>query len=887
MRPMHTFGFWALIAVFLLKTVVTFSQESSGNPKMNILFIAVDDLRTELNCYGESLMKTPNIDRLAGEGLLFQRAYCQQAICMPSRASILSGVRPEYHKLYSGDPLEKLAPDIVTMNELFAGNGYHVEAIGKVYHYESDHLKQFGDRWHDPTENYEGRGYITEEAIAELAANNKFNPGKKEKGPAYEMADVPDNHYIDGANTDYAISRLRALKEKNQPFFMALGFHRPHLPWCAPKKYWDMYPIEEVSLSPAPDYPTNLTPYSLTNWGELRGYFGIPQGEDQIPDELAIQLRRAYYASVSYVDAQLGRVMEVLKEYGLKENTIIVLWGDHGYKLGDHHAWSKHTNFEIDARVPLIISVPNMANPGWQTYSFAELVDLYPTLCDLAGIDQPEHLQGESLVPVIENPQVQIKDAAYSIFPRNRTKEEETITGFSIRTQQFRYTEWIHIASGLMLASELYDHKIDSLENFNVTGAKSNASTVRILSEKIHEKFDEAIPGLKDQPDIILYKPAHLLYAKQLYEQEKAPFVELVNDLKSDADELLAVEPFSVMQKKMIPPSNDKHDYYSMGIYWWPNPDTKDGLPYVRHDGKKNPEYDDYDGVAIRKMSEAVFTLSLAYFYTAHEPYAKKANDLIYAWFINPETKMNPHLEFGQAIPGLVEGRGIGIIETGNLLKIVNAAGFLKSSTYFSSSNYQSLQKWFKDYNYWLVTSQKGWDERMWHNNHGSSYDSQVAGFSLFVGEDSIAALILDSVIVKRINRQIEPDGSQPWELERTKSMSYSIKNLEHLMENAIIAEHYGIDLWNYESEDGRSIKHAVRFLIPYMLGEKEWPHTQYGGIESKMEDFKELIWIANQYLDDELIQKAFDQLCSGDEKPLKINLLYPVFNGTMKMDAR
>ena len=186
-----------------------------------------------------------------------------------------------------------------------------------------------------------------------------------------------------------------------------------------------------------------------------------------------------------------------------------------------------------------------------------------------------------------------------------------------------------------------------------------------------------------------------------------------------------------------------------------------------------------------------------------------------------------------------------------------------------------------------MVTSQNGWDERMWHNNHGSSYDSQVAGFSLFTGEDPIATVILDSVKIKRIDRQIEPDGSQPWELERTKSMSYSIKNIDHLMENAILAQRHGIDLWNYKSTDGRSIKQAVRFLIPFMLGEKEWTYTQYGGIESKMMDFKEMIWIANLYLDDELIQYAFDKLCVNDDDPLKINLLYPVFISDVKMNAK
>lgn len=382
--------------------------------------------------------------------------------------------------------------------------------------------------------------------------------------------------------------------------------------------------------------------------------------------------------------------------------------------------------------------------------------------------------------------------------------------------------------------------------------------------------------GIKNQSGIFLYNVADMSLARQEYEKGNEYLKSLVGYLKKEADQFLEVEPYSVMQKRTIPPSNNKHDYYSLGVYWWPNPETKNGLPYIRHDGKKNPEYDNYDGVHLHKMSKAVFVLSLAYFYTLDESYAKKANELLYTWFINPETKMNPHLKFGQAIPGITEGRGIGIIETGNFVSVINAIGFLKGARSFPESNYKSLKKWFEEYNDWLINSQLGWDERMWHNNHGSSYDSQVAAFSLFVGEDSVATMILDSVKVKRISRQIEPDGNQPWETERTKSMSYSIKNLNHLIENAILAQHYQIDLWQYESEDGRSIEQAIKFLIPYMLGEKEWPYVQYGGIEQKMDAFKEMIWISNKYLDDALIKETYSKLFKEDQSPAIYKLLYP-----------
>jgi iduronate 2-sulfatase len=861
--------FWGISQTLL-------AQAGPLSPKPNVLFIAMDDLRPELNCYGQSFMQTPNLDRLAATGTTFRRAYCQQAICMASRASLLSGLRPEHRHLYNCGSLEALAPEVTTLNEHFAEHGYLIAGIGKVYHHREDHQAQFGDKWHDPTHQWAGRGYLTDEAIGEMAANGRFEAGKKPKGPAYEMADVPDNAYIDGANAEYAIEKLKAFQQEDQPFFLALGFHKPHLPWCAPKQYWDLYPADQVELSPAPDFPTDLTPYSLTNWGELRGYFGIPQGKDQVPDELAIQLRRAYYASVSYADAQLGKVLNALDELGLRESTIIVLYGDHGWKLGDHHAWSKHTNFEIDTRVPLIIRVPELTN-GQPTEAFAELVDLYPTLCDLADLDLPSHLEGKSLVPLLQNPTAQVHEAAYSIFPRDRTEDAKTITGFSLRNRDFRYTEWIHLASGELKAAELYDHRRDSLENHNVAGEATYAPIVAQLASQLHQQFDGAIPGRAPAPSGWLFDPAKLRAAKARYQAQEEPYFSLVQELQTHAEALLDTALFAVNQNQLLlPPSGNPHDYYSLGPYWWPNPETEDGLPYIRKDGLKNPEYDAHDGRLLKRMVDAVYTLCLAHFYTGEPAYAAKANAFLTTWFLDSATYMNPHLEHGQAIPGIVEGRGIGIIETAHLLRAVNGMGLLQMAGSLPASTHFGMKDWIRDYTHWLVTSEKGWDERRWHNNHGSSYDSQVATFALFAGEDSLARLILDSVKVKRIDRQIEPDGSQPWELERTKSMSYSIKNLDHLMENAILAQQVGIDLWHYESADDGSIEQAIRFLIPYMLGEKAWPYEQYGGIEKTKGSFAEMIWLAHQHLDDPLIERAYEVLCRQAETPLPVSLLYP-----------
>ncbi|MCK5136782.1 MAG: sulfatase-like hydrolase/transferase [Bacteroidales bacterium] len=523
-----------LIAIGFVFSQGAFSQAKKGTP--NILFIAVDDLRPEVNCYGATHMQTPHIDRLAGEGLLFERAYCQQAICMASRASIMSGIRPENRKLYNCSSLLELAPEVVTLNEHLADQGYATYSIGKIYHHGEDRSDQFPGSWADPTDQWAGRGYITPEAILEMEANGKFDPAKAPKGPAYEMADVPDNAYIDGYNADLAVEKLKEYKKQEGPFFLALGFHKPHLPWCAPKKYWDMYPTEGIELSPAPGFPEGMTPFTLTNWGELRGYFGIPQGTDQVPDELALQLRRAYYASVSYMDAQLGKVLDALEKYGHKENTIVILWGDHGWKLGDHHAWSKHTNFEFDTRVPLIISVPGMGTAGRRSMSFAEFVDVYPTLCDLAGIPKPAHLQGESLVPVLNDPEERIREYACSIFPRNRMDDARTVTGFSIRTDQYRYVEWIHLASGKTMASELYDHESDRLETINVAQHPDFRKEVLRLSKILHIQYDAAIPGIHHWPATTLYDAASLLYARGRYRHGIAPYTTAVDSLKTTAD---------------------------------------------------------------------------------------------------------------------------------------------------------------------------------------------------------------------------------------------------------------------------------------------------------------------------------------------------------------
>jgi iduronate 2-sulfatase len=449
----------------------------------NVLFVMVDDLRPDLNCYGNQQIISPNIDKLAREGVLFERAYVQQAICMASRASLLTGYRANEHRIYSCLSVEDLTPGVVTLNRFFANNGYDVIAKGKIYHHKEDHLQQFGDNWliEGASEEIRGRGYLTPEAQAKIDENGR--------GPAWEIADVEDHEYKDGYYAQWAVEQIERFKDSDVPFFMGVGFHKPHLPFNAPRKYWDMYDHESISLTTQPNYPENGSGYGLHNFGELRNYSNIPKGNEPIPDDMARMLIHGYYACVSYVDAQLGLILDALEENGLKDNTIIVLLGDHGWKLGDHGMWCKHTNFELDTRIPMIISGPGIKG-NQKTNSFAEALDIFPTLAEITGLQAPDHLQGTSLMPVLQNPATSVKDAAYSIWPSyrgDRTDEEKVILGYSVRTDEFRYIEWIHLPTDSLLDRELYDHRQNNREEINVINDPSVAGYLPQLEEMIDD----------------------------------------------------------------------------------------------------------------------------------------------------------------------------------------------------------------------------------------------------------------------------------------------------------------------------------------------------------------------------------------------------------------
>lgn len=459
------------------------AQGADAAKRLNVLFIAVDDLKPLLGCFGYAKIRSPHIDRLAARGTVFERTYCQQAVCAPSRASVMSGCRPDTTRVYDlQTPLRKTMPNVLTLCQHFKQNGYTTVSLGKIYHhYQKDDPPGWSEEPWRPTEGaWKGRGYLTTEAQA-LSGG-----GADGRGPAYECADAPDEAYPDGAVATRAVETLRRVKDG--PFFLAVGFYKPHLPFNAPKKYWDMYPPETIDLADNPFKPKGAPDLAMTNWGELRNYAGMPK-KGPLSDNQARTLIRGYKACVSYADAQIGRVLDELERLGLADRTVVVLWGDHGWHLGDHGLWCKHTNFESATRAPLVLASPALGG-GKRTRRLAEFVDIYPSTCELAGLPVPDHCEGTSLVPLMREPDRPWKSAAFSQYPR-----AGNVMGYSMRTDRYRFTHWQHRKTGEVVAVELYDHQEDPQENINLAAGSEHKDLVARLAKQLDAGWKAARPG--------------------------------------------------------------------------------------------------------------------------------------------------------------------------------------------------------------------------------------------------------------------------------------------------------------------------------------------------------------------------------------------------------
>lgn len=507
------------------------TQLNAQSEKMNVLFIAVDDLKPILGCYGDKLVKTPNIDKLASRGTIFTRNYCQQAVSGPTRASLLTGMRPDYTRVWDlKTRMREVNPNILSMPQYFISQGYQTAGIGKIY--DSRCVDDDLDKpsWSIPyykrSEKYLASGNGKPEGQYQLpetkALIRKYTAEGEAKGlkgkelteyvgrfvkPSVECADVPDNAYNDGSNALYAKDILTKLAKDGKPFFFAVGFSKPHLPFVAPKKYWDLYKRDQMPLANFQEKAKNSPNLAYHTAAELYAYSDIPplsSFTDQkpglnLPAEKQKELIHGYYAAISYMDAQVGILLRALDSLGLSKNTIVVLWGDHGWHLGDHNLWCKHTNFEQATHAPLMIAAPGI-KPS-RAESPVEFVDIFPTLCDLTKTPIPSNLDGKNLVAAMKNPETQVKEFSVSQYPRSRNKldterlgySEGQLMGYSLRTKRYRYTIWLKnnfrsympYSQDLVVARELYDYDKDPDETVNVADEKNYAAISADLNKKL------------------------------------------------------------------------------------------------------------------------------------------------------------------------------------------------------------------------------------------------------------------------------------------------------------------------------------------------------------------------------------------------------------------
>ncbi len=531
----------ALLAILSIAPII--AQEKS---KPNVLFIAVDDLKTVLGCYGDKIIKTPNIDRLAKMGTVFLNNYCQQAVCGPTRASLLTGMRPDVTKIRDlHTKMRDINPDILTLPEYFISQGYTTSGIGKIFHpscvdkkfdpqswsipflvakesdysngfpvqkhYQSPELKALNTKEEVVSTVENGKGKKKGEKKGEKKSKKEADDEEGARGPAFECLDLPDDAYDDGVSAKLAVKQIEMLNAAKKPFFMAVGFRKPHLPFVSPKKYWDLYKRDDMPVAEFQEHAANSKIFSYQYPGELTNYSGVKEFAKFDKNEankfgLAIEKQKelvhAYYAAVSYTDAQIGILLNTLEKLGTLNNTIIVLWGDHGWHLGDHDMWGKHTNYEQATKAPLIIAAPGLK--AGQTKSMTEFVDVFPTLCELSGGEVPAYLDGKSLVPVMKNNKASVKEYAMSQYPRKMDKADINkvedgkgkLMGYSMRTEQYRYTVWLKnftsdqvYSADKVYTKELYDYVKDPLEKVNVSDDTKYAAIVADLDKKMVAYF--------------------------------------------------------------------------------------------------------------------------------------------------------------------------------------------------------------------------------------------------------------------------------------------------------------------------------------------------------------------------------------------------------------
>lgn len=514
-----------------VETRVSRATNQVTGEKHNVLFIAIDDLKPLLNCYGNPQIKTPNIDRLAARSTVFLNNHCQQAVCAPSRASLMTGQFPDHTQVLDLKTLiRKKQPNVLTLPQYFRQNGYETTAFGKIYDLRSVDKMHDELSWSIPYKNVDPSEF---EALSSLSTNvsgkpkgghyrkpstvklyNQYFKEGKEKGkspqkyalehikPATENIEIDDEAYVDGMLAKMGIEQLQQFAKSSNPFFLAVGFKKPHLPFVAPKKYWDMYSADDIDLADYQEKVRNGVDMAYHNSGELSSYTNdkgehIYENLDErkLSEAEQRQLIHGYYACVSYVDAQVGKLLDELDNQGLTDNTIIVLWGDHGWHLGDHGLWCKHTNFEQGTRSPLLISAPEISANS--TTKPTGLIDVFPTLCELNGLSIPSQVESKSLVPLMKNPTTEIQKYTVHQFPRGGNNN--MLMGYGVRTENYRYVQWIKVESRTsvdyesaeIVGEEFYDYQNDKNETMNLLNNAKYKSQIDVHRAMLHEFFNK------------------------------------------------------------------------------------------------------------------------------------------------------------------------------------------------------------------------------------------------------------------------------------------------------------------------------------------------------------------------------------------------------------
>ncbi len=481
----------ALVAFLLSFAVRTAS--ATPPPQPNVIFIVADDFRAELASYGSPAI-TPNLDRLAKRTLQFDRAYAQQAVCNPSRSSFLTGRRPDTLRIWNNSVhFRELNPDVMTLPLWFKQHGYDTRCVGKIFH--NWHTKVHGDpqSWSTPEFlHYANHGEDDAQVKGELPPNlaKAVTGFGYAKNGICECRDVPDEAYYDGRVAAEAVRVLGEMKKKDAPFFLAVGFWKPHAPFNAPKKYWDLY--DRAKLPPLDARrPEGAPDIAFHNSSEV---LGPPDKRAMLTPEAAAEMRHGYFANISYMDAQLGKVLDALDASGVADRTIVTFVADHGYHIGEHTLWGKTSNFELDARVPFFIGAPAMKGAGKRTASPTELLDLFPTLTALCGLPKPDGLEGTNLGPLLDDPSLALKPAAFTQHPRpayydREPSKQPAVMGVSVRTARVRYTEWRDWKTGEPVERELYDTASDPNEMKNAADSPALAEAQAEAAALLRKQF--------------------------------------------------------------------------------------------------------------------------------------------------------------------------------------------------------------------------------------------------------------------------------------------------------------------------------------------------------------------------------------------------------------